>query len=87
MFLLFGTRAVASLLFVVTFVCGHCGVAAPQQIVRERQRVTLFFFPLFSLGTSHLIECTHCGMVTGLSRQQAEHSVQWADAHGIPVAA
>ncbi|PYY39648.1 MULTISPECIES: zinc-ribbon domain-containing protein [unclassified Curtobacterium] len=85
MFLLFGTRAVAALLFVVTFVCGHCGVAAPQQIVRERQKVTLFFIPLFSLGTSYLIECSNCGMVTGLSRQQAEHSMQWADAHGIAV--
>jgi hypothetical protein len=87
MFLLFGSRVMATLLFVVTFVCGHCGVAAPQRVVREQQKVTLFFIPLFSFGTAYLIECSNCGMATGLSREQAEHSMQWADAHGIPVSA
>ena len=85
MFLLFGTRPVDVLLFVVRFVCGHCGVAADQQIVRTQQKVTLFFIPLFSLGTSWTVRCTHCGMVTGLTRRQAEHSVDWAASHGIPV--
>jgi uncharacterized Zn finger protein len=85
MFLLFGMRPIDTLLFVVTFVCGHCGTSASQQIVRTQQKVTLFFIPLFSLGTSWSVQCSHCGMVTGLSRQQAEHSMDWASSHGIAV--
>jgi hypothetical protein len=37
MFLLFGMRPTDTLLFVVTFVCGHCGTSASQQIVRSQQ--------------------------------------------------
>ena len=85
MFLLFGLRPVDTLLFVVTFVCGQCGTRAAQQIVRTQQKVTLFFIPLISLGTSYTVQCSHCGMVTGLTRQQAEHSTSWAASHGIPV--
>ena len=85
-FLLFGMRPVDALLFVVTFVCGHCGTAASQQIVRTQQKVTLFFIPLFSLRTSWAVQCSHCGMVTTLTRAQAEHSMNWATSHGIAVA-
>ena len=86
MFLLFGMRPIDTLLFVVTFVCGHCGTRAEQQIVRTQQKVTLFFIPLFSIGTSWFVECEHCGMTTGLTREQAEHSMQWAAENGRAVA-
>jgi uncharacterized Zn finger protein len=82
MLLIFGSRAVRSILFVVSFVCGHCGVAAAQRVVRVQQKVTLFFVPLFSLRTSHFVECSNCGAMTRLSRQQVEHSAQWVEAQG-----
>lgn len=82
MFLIFGSRPVHSILFVVSFVCGHCGVAAAQRVVRVQQKVTLFFVPLFSLKTSYFVECSHCGKTTRLSRQQVEHSAQWVNAQG-----
>lgn len=81
MFLLIGTRLVATALFAVTFVCGHCGVAAVQRVVRQQNKVTLFFVPLFSVGTSWAVECSNCGIATELSRRQAEHSMQWAATH------
>ena len=81
MFLLIGMRRFASVLFSVTFVCGRCGTRASQQIVRQQQRVTLFFVPLFSVGTSWAVECTHCGAVTELTRQQADHALRWAATH------
>lgn len=81
MFLLFGTRAFASVAFVVTFACGHCGTLASQDVVRQQQKVTLFFIPLFSISTSWFIECSNCGMETGLTTQQAEHSLEWAATH------
>jgi uncharacterized Zn finger protein len=81
MFLLFGSAPVATVLFVVMFTCGHCGHQADQRVVREQQKVTLFFIPLFSLRTSWFVQCEHCGIATELSREQAEHSMQWAESH------
>lgn len=79
MFLIFGSRAVGSVLFVLSFVCGHCGVVASQRVMRVQQKVTLFFVPLFSLRTSYFVECSHCGTTTRLTRRQVDHSIQWAN--------
>lgn len=81
MFLLIGMRPVLTVLFAVTFVCGHCGTAARQRIVREQRKVTLFFIPLLTIGTSWFVECHHCARQTELTRDQAEHGVQWSAAH------
>ncbi len=81
MFLLLGTRPVLTLLFAVVFVCGQCGTRAEQRILRQQQKLTLFFVPLFSFGTSWAVECAHCGIATGLTKQQAEHAAAWAGAH------
>ncbi|HWS49880.1 MAG TPA: zinc-ribbon domain-containing protein [Microbacterium sp.] len=79
MFLLFGTRPYESQLHAVTFVCPHCGVNAGQSVRKVSNRFTLFFvLPLFSLGTQYFVECSNCRTVTPLTRQQAEHSLQWA---------
>jgi hypothetical protein len=86
MFLLLGMRPVATVAFLVTFVCGHCGTRAAQRIIREQQKLTLFFIPLFSFGTSWFVECDHCGTATGLTREQAQHSLRWAESHGYAVA-
>jgi hypothetical protein len=85
-FLLLGLRPVASVLLVVTFVCGHCGTAARQRIVREQQKITLFFVPLLSIRTRWSVECDHCGRSTELSKQQAEHALQWSASHDRAVA-
>ena len=79
MFLLFGTRASATILTVVTFVCGYCGVNAPQRVSKMATKFTLFFIPLFSVSSRYQVECTNCGGVTDLTRQQAENSMAWAD--------
>jgi hypothetical protein len=86
MFLLFGTRAIPSVAFVVAFMCGHCGTLADQSVVRWQQKVTVFFIPLFSFGTQWSIACSNCGAETPLSKEQAEHSLQWASTHGHAVA-
>lgn len=78
MLLIFGTRLVETLLVLVTFVCPHCGVNANQRVLKIANRFTLFFIPLFTVSTRYAVECQHCGTVTGLTREQAEHSAQWA---------
>lgn len=81
MFLLFGTKAVQTVLNVVTFVCGFCGVAADQRVIKSSNRITLFFIPLIPIGSSHYNECSNCGGVTELTAAQAAHSVEWARTH------
>lgn len=82
MFLIIGSRPVLTVLSVVTFVCPHCRHEARQRVMRQQQKLTLFFIPLLSLGSSWFVECEHCGTATELTRQQAEHSQQWAATHG-----
>jgi len=78
MFLLFGSRVSEDILNVVAFVCGYCRVQAPQNVVKVRNRFTLFFVPLFTFSTRYVNVCTNCGGETELTADQAQHSVEWA---------
>ena len=81
MFLLFGTRLSQTIINVVTFVCGFCRVNAPQNVIKQSNRFTLFFVPLFSFSTRYVNQCTNCGGQTALTAQQAQHSLDWAASH------
>ena len=78
MLLIFGTRAYETLIVLISFVCPHCGVNAPQRVTRLDNRFTLFFVPLFRVSSKHYVECSHCGTTTALTAEQAAHSVEWA---------
>lgn len=78
MFLLFGTRASADILAIVTFVCSNCGVSAAQRVMKYVTKFTLFFVPLFPVSTRYAVDCSHCGFTTALSREQAERSIAYA---------
>lgn len=78
MFLIFGTRGTDTLLTVVQFVCGMCGVHAAQRVVRRTTKLSLFFVPLVPLSRSYRNECVNCGAVTRLTAEQAEHAQGWS---------
>lgn len=78
MLLIFGTRAVEDLLRTIVFVCHYCGVRADQRVIRMRNRFALFFIPLFTFSTRYMTECTNCGGLTDISRDEAEGRVRWA---------
>ena len=78
MFLLFGSRVVETVINVVSFVCGYCGVHAEQRVIKRANKLTLFFIPLFSLRSTHLNQCSNCGGITELTAEQARHSLGWA---------
>ena len=81
MILLFGTRATEALLTMVHFVCDYCGVAAPQRVIKRTNKFTLFFvLPLFPISTNYFVECTNCGGITALTKEQATHGLEWAAA-------
>ena len=66
----FGVREV--LLSTLVFTCETCGNHAAHQLSKRTRRFSLFFIPLFSVGTKYLDSCTACGRVIEVGRQQAE---------------
>lgn len=78
MFLIFGTRAVETLIVLVSFVCPHCGTDAQQRVSKLANKFALFFVPLFTISTKYYVACSHCGVATALTQQQAQHSIEWA---------
>ncbi|WP_166404702.1 zinc-ribbon domain-containing protein [Labedella endophytica] len=81
MILLFGTRLHTVLVAVVSFVCPFCSKDVPQRVLKLVNRFTLFFVPLFPVSTRFVNECTNCGGITDVSRDQADNAVAWANTH------
>lgn len=82
MFLLLGTSVRQALLTLVVFACRFCGRTVDQQVARRSTRFTLFFVPLFTVSKRYHVQCTNCGGVTDLTREQAEHSQDRAARQG-----
>ncbi len=76
MLLIFGFRVSEDVLAVWQYVCETCGQAAAHRVIRRRRRFTLFFIPLFSVGTSYVDTCTWCSRVRPLDRAQAESAAR-----------
>jgi hypothetical protein len=66
----FGVREVLLATLVIT--CEVCGNHAPHHLTKRIRRFSLFFIPLFSVGTKYLDSCTACGRVIEVSKEQAE---------------
>jgi hypothetical protein len=74
--LIFGLSAKQVLLATLFYVCEVCGNQAAHQLVRRTNRFTLFFIPLFSVGTTYADTCTWCARTRELSQQQAEQATR-----------
>ena len=77
MILLFGVRATAAVTATVWFVCHFCGFSAPQRVIEERRRLTLFWIPLLTVSLTWVNECSSCGRRVPLTREQAERAGAW----------
>ena len=66
----FGVREI--LLSTLIFTCEICGNHAAHQLSKRVRRFSLFFIPLFSIGTQYFDSCTACGRVIEVSKKQAE---------------
>lgn len=66
----FGVREVV--LSTLFFTCETCGNHAAHQLSKQSRRFSLFFIPLFSVGTKYLDSCTACGRTIEISKEQAE---------------
>ena len=70
----FGVREV--LLATLVMTCEVCGNHAAHQLTKRSRRFSLFFIPLFSVGTTYLDSCTACGRVIEVSKEQAESAAR-----------
>ena len=70
--LIIGLRVSEALLATLFYVCEVCGNSAAHQLVKRTRKLTFFFIPLFSVGSSYQDSCTFCGRVTSVDRQDAE---------------
>ena len=72
MLVIIGFGVKETLLSTLVVSCETCGNHAPHQLSKQSRRFSLFFIPLFSVGTRYLDSCTACGRVIEVSKEQAE---------------
>ena len=70
--LIIGFGVSETLLSTLVFTCETCGNRAPHQLTKRSRRFSLFFIPLFSVGTTYFDSCTACGRIIEVSKEQAE---------------
>lgn len=70
--LIFGLGVKEMLLATLVFICETCGNSAVHRLSKRTRRFSLFFIPLFTVGTTYIDDCSACGRVIDVSREQAE---------------
>ena len=61
--LIIGFGVTEVLLSTLVFTCETCGNHAAHQLTKPTRKFSLFFIPLFSVGTKYLDSCTACGRI------------------------
>ena len=70
--LIFGLTVSEALQSTLIYTCENCGNSAAHRLIRRTRRFSLFFIPLFPVGTTYVDSCTACGRVMEVSRDRAE---------------
>jgi hypothetical protein len=70
--LIIGFGVTEALLSTLVFTCVTCGNHAAHQLTKQNRKFSLFFIPLFSVGTKYLDSCTACVRIVEVSKVQAE---------------
>ena len=70
--LIIGFGVTEALLSTLVLTCETCGNHAAHQLIKQSRKFSLFFIPLFSVGTKYLDICTACGRIIEVSKEQAE---------------
>ena len=74
--LIIGFGVTEALLATLVLPCETCGNHAAHQLTRQSRKFSLFFIPLFSIGTKYFDTCTACGRIIGVSKEHAETAAQ-----------
>lgn len=73
--LIFGLSTKQVLLATLMYVCEVCGNQGAHQLVKRVRRFTLFFIPVFPVGSSYTDTCTFCARTLSVPRERAEAAV------------
>lgn len=76
--LIFGLGVSQVLLATLVYLCETCGNNAAHHLVKRVRKFSLFFIPLFSVGTRYVDTCTACGRDIEVSREHAETAASQA---------
>ena len=74
--LIIGFGVTEALLATLVLPCETCGNHAAHQLTRQSRKFSLFFIPLFSIGTKYLDTCTACGRIIEVNKDHAETAAQ-----------
>ena len=74
--LIIGLGVTETLLATLVFVCETCGNHAAHQLIKQSRKFSLFFIPLFSIGTKYVDTCSACGRSIEVSKDDAETAAQ-----------
>ncbi|MGD1053302.1 MAG: zinc-ribbon domain-containing protein [Candidatus Dormibacteria bacterium] len=70
--IIFGSRGKVRLLATARARCQSCGQEAAHRLVKSQRMFTLFFVPLFPIGTRYVATCTYCGAARRVDAQVAK---------------
>ena len=70
--LIFGLSVSEDVLSTLIYACETCGNSAAHHLIKRTRKFSLFFIPLFPVGTNYFDSCTACGRVVEVSRDQAQ---------------
>jgi len=71
--LILGTRTRTAVLAMLTLLCRACGNPSAHQVSRRQTWFTLFFLPVFPVGSGkYSTLCTYCGAATRIDKDEAE---------------
>ncbi len=75
--IIFGISSKSYQLAVLSLLCHVCGNTAAHPLRRRVRKFSLFFVPLFKVGSAkYEMQCTYCGARTDLSQEEAERLQQ-----------
>ena len=74
--LIIGLGVTETLLATLVFACETCGNHAAHQLIKQSRKLSLFFIPLFSIGTKYVDTCSACGRSIEVSNNDAETAAQ-----------
>jgi len=70
--ILYGVRQRSKPIGQLTYVCPKCQQNCAHVVAKTRYIFTLFFIPLFPVGSSYSAICTNCRVKEKVSKEQAK---------------
>ncbi len=78
MFIIWGTRVMNKVLgyFNQPYKCGRCNNVSNFKLIRQRKWFTLFWIPIFPIGTKHFFGCPVCNYGNYIQKADAKNMLE-----------